>query len=95
VGDKRKVLVIRAQAILIKNPSSATLYVAIPADMVKDSQFPFIPNEKVDLEIKPNDGTIVISSEGWLSRSITRKLDEEEKSRPSGKMIVTRRKRAR
>jgi hypothetical protein len=55
-------MALRAASRLSRNPNSNTLYLAIPSDMVKDSQFPFKSGEAVALEIRPRDKTIVISS---------------------------------
>jgi len=71
-------MVLATSVKLSKSPNSATLYLAIPADIAKDSQFPFYPNEVVDLEIKP-DGTMVISGIVAQAKYVTNKLDEKRK----------------
>jgi hypothetical protein len=58
--------VLKVKSKLSKSPNSATIYLAIPSSMTQDSQFPFTPNQKVEITIKPategNDGTLIISS---------------------------------
>jgi len=47
-------MVLKAETKILKNPDANTQYITIPASMTLDSQYPFKPNEKVELEI---DGT--------------------------------------
>lgn len=46
-------MVLKAVTKIIQSPNSNTQYLAIPADMVKDSQYPFSPSEEVEICIIP------------------------------------------
>jgi hypothetical protein len=47
-------MVLKAESKMLKSPNANTQYLTIPANMTIDSQYPFKPNDKVELEI---DGT--------------------------------------
>ncbi len=57
-------MVLKAKSKLSKSPNSATIYLAIPASITQDSQFPFMPNEEVEITIKQDSGTLVVSGSG-------------------------------
>jgi hypothetical protein len=71
-------LVLKVKSKLSKSPNSATIYLAIPASLTQDSQFPFTPNQEVEITINPvsegSAGTLVISS---LMTKKERKVGEE------------------
>jgi hypothetical protein len=72
-------MTLEANARLMKSPNSATLYLAIPADMVKDSQFPFRRDgDAVFLEVKPEDETIIISGLKARAKMLRDRLDVKQ-----------------
>ena len=44
-------MVLTAKSKILKNPDANTQYITIPSSMTIDSQYPFKPNDEVDLEI--------------------------------------------
>ena len=42
------------------NPDAATLYLVIPADLVKDSVFPFQEGESVNVRIDPVNARLIV-----------------------------------
>lgn len=46
---------------LNKHPNANTMYLTIPADLVKEKNFPFKDGEKVKLELNKDQQTITIS----------------------------------
>jgi len=44
-------MVLKAESKILKNPDANTQYITIPANMTIDSQYPFKPGDKVQLEI--------------------------------------------
>lgn len=42
------------------NPDAATLYLIIPADLVKDSTFPFQEGEPVNVRIDPVNARLIV-----------------------------------
>jgi hypothetical protein len=44
-------MVIKVKSRVAKNPHANTQYIAVPSSMVQDSQYPFKPDEIVELEI--------------------------------------------
>lgn len=66
-------MVLEARVKLTKSPNSATIYLAIPAYIVKDSQFPFRLDDEVDLRINTEDRTLVVTgSEYKIKQDIAR-----------------------
>lgn len=60
----------------MKNKNSSTFYLTIPSDMVKDSQFPFQPDEEVELEIKTADQTLVVYGYNYKIKQMAAKVRE-------------------
>ena len=54
-------MVLQAITKLIQSPNSSTQYVTIPADIVKDSQYPFSANQNVEIKIVPGSKKIEIT----------------------------------
>ena len=48
-------MVLKVKSRVAKNPNANTQYIAIPSIMVMDSQYPFKPDDIVDLEILKKD----------------------------------------
>lgn len=69
-------MVLQAKAKLSQSKNSTTMYLAIPADMVKDSQFPFLPSEQVELEIKTIDQTLVVYGDNYKLKQMAAKVRE-------------------
>jgi hypothetical protein len=44
------------------NPQAATLYLVIPADLVKDSEFPFANGDNITIKIDPAHQRLVIEA---------------------------------
>lgn len=57
-----KEMVLKTKGKVLKNPGANTQYITIPADMVLDSQYPFKPNEAIELEIDSKKGILVVRS---------------------------------
>jgi hypothetical protein len=72
-------MVLKAKSKIMKNRNSSTFYLTIPADMVKDSQFPFHTNEEVELEIKTDVQTLVVYGSNYKIRQNVAKLREKLK----------------
>ncbi len=69
-------MVLQAKAKLSQSKNSTTMYLAIPADMVKDSHFPFLPGEQVELEIKTIDQTLVVYGDNYKLKQMAAKVRE-------------------
>lgn len=54
-------MVLRARTKIIQSPNSSTQYITIPADVVKDSQYPFLADEVVELRIVLGSHKIEVS----------------------------------
>jgi hypothetical protein len=65
-------MVLRAATKLIQSPNSSTQYVTIPADIVKDSQYPFLANQDVEIRIVPGSRKIEITACDLDEKSINR-----------------------
>lgn len=76
-------MVLKAKSKFLKNRNSWTYYLAIPADVVKDSQFPFKPDEEVDIEVKTADRTLVVYGNDYKIKKkaaeLKQKLQSENK----------------
>jgi len=53
-------MVLKAESKILKNPDANTQYITIPADMTIDSQYPFKPNEAVELEVDEKRGALIV-----------------------------------
>jgi len=53
-------MVITAKSKILKNPDANTQYITIPASMTLDSQYPFKPNELVDLEVDGENKILIV-----------------------------------
>ena len=53
-------MVLKGQSKLYKHPKAATLYLCIPSDLVKDSQFPFEAGEVVSVEFHPSFKVLIV-----------------------------------
>jgi len=53
-------MVLKAKSRILKNPDANTQYVTIPASMTLDSQYPFKPNDTVELEIDEKKETLTV-----------------------------------
>lgn len=62
-------MVLHAITKVIQSPNSRTQYVTIPADIVKDSQYPFSANQDVEVRIIPGLGKIEITLSGVSEES--------------------------
>jgi hypothetical protein len=72
-------MVLKANSRIMKNRNSSTFYLSIPADVAKDSQFPFHPNEEVQLEIKTADQTLVVYGINYKVRQTALQVKEKLK----------------
>jgi len=53
-------MVLKAETKILKNPDANTQYITIPASMTIDSQYPFKPNEAVELEVDEKRGALIV-----------------------------------
>lgn len=53
-------MVLKAESKILKNPDANTQYVTIPSSMTIDSQYPFKPNDAVELEVYREKGTLIV-----------------------------------
>lgn len=53
-------MVLKAESKILKNPDANTQYVTIPSSMTIDSQYPFKPNDAVELEVDREKGTLIV-----------------------------------
>ena len=53
-------MVLKAKSRILKNPDANTEYVTIPASMALDSQYPFKPNDAVELEIDEKKEILIV-----------------------------------
>ncbi len=53
-------MVLKVKSRVAKNPHANTQYIAIPSSMVLDSQYPFKPNDDVELEIDEKKGILIV-----------------------------------
>ena len=49
---------------LTQSKKAWTQYITIPSAMVQDSQYPFVKNDELYLQIIPNSGLLILSKEG-------------------------------
>jgi hypothetical protein len=78
-------MVLTAITKIIQSTNSSTQYVTIPADVVKDSQYPFSVNEEVEIQVIPDAKKILLVGIGGKGYA---KSGEERK-----KSLRARRKR--
>jgi len=62
-------MVLRAVTKIIQSPNSSTQYLTIPADVVKDSQYPFSANEEVEIHVIPEAEKIELVRVGTRAHS--------------------------
>jgi hypothetical protein len=53
-------MVLKAESKILKSPNARTQYITIPASMTLDSQYPFKPNDAVELEVDEKKGTLIV-----------------------------------
>ena len=53
-------MVLKAKSKILKNPDANTQYITIPSSMTVDSQYPFKPNDAVDLEVDEEKETLTV-----------------------------------
>lgn len=53
-------MVLKAESRILKNPDANTQYITIPASMTIDSQYPFKPNDEVELEIDKTKKVLIV-----------------------------------
>jgi len=53
-------MVLTAESKILKNPEANTQYITIPASMTIDSQYPFKPNDRVELEIDKTEKVLIV-----------------------------------
>jgi len=53
-------MVLKAESKILKNPEANTQYLTIPASMTLDSQYPFKPNDAVELEVNEKKGILIV-----------------------------------
>jgi len=53
-------MVLKAESKILKNPDANTQYITIPSSMTIDSQYPFKPNDAVELEVDEKKGTLIV-----------------------------------
>ena len=53
-------MVLKVKSRVAKNPHANTQYIAIPSSMVQDSQYPFKPDDTVELEIDEKKGILIV-----------------------------------
>jgi len=53
-------MVLTAESKILKNPDANTQYITIPSSMTIDSQYPFKPNDAVELEVDAKKGTLIV-----------------------------------
>jgi len=53
-------MVLKAKSKILKNPDANTQYITIPSSMTVDSQYPFKPNDAVDLEVDDEKETLTV-----------------------------------
>jgi uncharacterized protein YuzE len=53
-------MVLKAKSRVAKNPQANTQYIMIPSSMVLDSQYPFKPNDDVELEVDEKKGILIV-----------------------------------
>ena len=61
-------MVLKVQSKVIKSPNSNTQYITIPADLVKDSQYPFRGNEFVEIRIVVGKKKLEIYSKSTITK---------------------------
>lgn len=57
-------MVLKAVTKIIQSGNSSTQYVTIPADVVKDSQYPFSANEEVEIQVMPEAKRVLLTGIG-------------------------------
>jgi len=57
-------MVLKVKSRVAKNPHANTQYIAIPSSMVLDSQYPFKPNDEVEIEIEGKKGILIVRRAG-------------------------------
>jgi len=53
-------MVLKAKSKILKIPEANTQYVTIPSSMTVDSQYPFKPNDEVQLEINEKKKALIV-----------------------------------
>ena len=53
-------MVLKVKSRILKNPDANTQYITIPSSLALDSQYPFKPNDAVELEIDEKMGTLIV-----------------------------------
>lgn len=60
-------MVLTGKATLNRSLTARTQYLTIPADLAKDSQYPFKPGEKLMVRIFPEARAMILLGEEWKS----------------------------
>jgi hypothetical protein len=63
-------LTLKIEAKILENKRAKTQYITIPAQVARDSQYPFKKNDVVELEIDPQEKKLVVR---LLGRPVTGK----------------------
>jgi len=53
-------MTLKLETRILKNPQAETQYITIPARITQDSQYPFKPNDLVELEIDPQEKRLIV-----------------------------------
>jgi antitoxin component of MazEF toxin-antitoxin module len=72
-------MVLKAKTRIAKNKNSSTLYLTIPAELAKDSQFPFHEGEEVELQVKKEDWALIVTGESYIIKQSLDKFHENLK----------------
>jgi len=63
--------VLKAKSKVNQNKNAKTQYITIPATIASDSQYPFTAGQEIQIEINPNESTIIITYDNLKDKTDT------------------------
>lgn len=62
---------LKAKSKVNQNKNAKTQYITIPATIASDSQYPFTAGQEIQIEINPNESTIIITYDNLKDKTDT------------------------